>query len=155
MHELRIRMEGCRLAFVPRARWVLETFAEALGRRPVWTDGEADLVYSPAKPASSAPAKPVQIPAEPAAQSFFEGPGAFPGAAAHRAAGLTLLFPPSRPGEPLPGDLVASAFYLLARWDELRIGERDRFGRLPLAASAFARIAGLDLADPPVEGYLN
>ena len=72
----------------------------------------------------------------------------------HRAAGLTLLFPPST-RRALPGDLVASAFYLLARWDELRVGERDRFGRLPLAASAFARIAGLDLADPPVEGYLS
>ena len=55
----------------------------------------------------------------------------------------------------MPGDLVASAFYLLARWDELRVAERDRFGRLPLAASAFGRIAGLELEDPPVEGYLD
>ncbi len=150
MADLRVRIEGCRPAFAPRARWVLETLAEALGRRMVPTDAEADLVYAPERPEHG-----VWIPAEPAAQSFFEGPGAFPGAAAHRAAGLTLLFPPSRPGEPLPGDLVASAFYLLARWDELRVGERDRFGRLPLAASAFGRIAGLDLADPPVEGYVE
>ena len=151
MAELRIRIEGCRLAFVPRARWVLETLAEGLGRRPAWTDGEADLVYAPSRRRRGG----VWIPAEPRRQAFFEGPGAFPGAAVHRAAGLTLLFPPSRPGEPLPGDLVASAFYLLARWDELRVAERDRFGRLPLAASAFGRIAGLDLADPPVEGYLD
>ena len=72
----------------------------------------------------------------------------------HRSRGLTLLFPPTHPEGPIPGDLVASAFYLLARWDELRVPERDRFGRLPLAASAFGRIAGLDLEDPPVEGYL-
>ena len=31
---------------------------------------------------------------------------------------------------------------------------RDEFGRLPLAESAFGRIAGLDLEDPPVEGYI-
>ena len=117
---------------------------------PAWTDGEADLVYAPGRPAGG-----VWIPADPGAQAFFEGPGAFPGPAVHRPAGLTLLFPPTHPGEPVPGDLVASAFYLLARWDELRVAERDRFGRLPLAASAFGRIAGLELADPPVEGYLD
>jgi glycosyltransferase involved in cell wall biosynthesis len=150
VHDLRIRIEGCRPAFAPRARWVLETFAEALGRRAVWADGEADLVYAPAKPTHG-----VWIPAGPAAQAFFEGPEPFPAPAVARAAGLTLLFPPSHPGDPLPGDLVASAFYLLARWDELRVAERDRFGRLPLAASAFGRIAGLDLEDPPVEGYLD
>ncbi len=150
MADLRVRIDGCRPAFAPRARWVLETLAEALGLRMVPTEAEADLAYAPERPPHG-----VWIPAEPAAQAFFEGPDAFPGPAVHRAAGLTLLFPPSRPGEPVPGDLVASAFYLLARWDELRVAERDRFGRLPLAASAFGRIAGLDLADPPVEGYLS
>jgi glycosyltransferase involved in cell wall biosynthesis len=148
--ELRLRAEGCRPAFAQRARWVLETLAEGLGRSPAWVSGEADLVYSPGRPKDG-----VWIPADPEAQAFFEGPAAFPGPAVHRAAGLTLLFPPARPGEPVPGDLVASAFYLLARWDELRVAERDRFGRLPLAASAFGRMAGLDLADPPVEGYLD
>ncbi len=150
MADLRIRIDGCRPAFAPRARWVLETLAEGLGRPAAWTDGEADLVYAPGRPAGG-----VWIPADPGAQAFFEGPGAFPGPAVHRPAGLTLLFPPTHPGEPVPGDLVASAFYLLARWDELRVAERDRFGRLPLAASAFGRIAGLELADPPVEGYLD
>ncbi len=50
---------------------------------------------------------------------------------------------------------MASAFYLLARWDELRVVDRDRFDRLPLAASAFGRIAGLDLEEPAVEGYIG
>ena len=150
MADLRVGIEGCRPAFAPRARWVLETLAEGLGREAVFTDGEADLVYAPGRPGSG-----VWIPADPIAQAFFESPDPFPGATVHRAAGLTLLFPPSQPDEPVPGDLVASAFYLLARWDELRVADRDRFGRLPLAASAFGRVAGLDLADPPVEGYLD
>lgn len=150
MSELRLRIEGVRRAFAPRARWVLEILAEGLGRRPAWTGGEADLVYAPGRPRDG-----VWIPVDDAAQAFFEGDEALPGPAVHRAAGLTLLFAPSHPGEPVPGDIVASAFYLLARWDELRTAERDRFGRLPLAASAFGRIAGLDLEDPPVEGYLS
>ena len=147
MAELRLRAEGLRPAFAPRARWVLETLAEALGREPAWSDGQADLVYAPERPADG-----VWIPADDDAQAFFEAPAPFPGDAVHREAGLTLLFPPSHPGEPVPGDLVASAFYLLARWDELRVADRDRFGRLPLAASAFGRVAGLDLADPPGRG---
>jgi glycosyltransferase involved in cell wall biosynthesis len=148
--DLRVHVEGCRPSFVPRARWVLETFAEALGREAAWTDADADLVYAPDRPAAG-----VWIPADRAAQAFFERADPFPGVAVHRARGLTLLFPPSHPDGPVPGDLVASAFYLLARWDELRVADRDRFGRLPLAASAFGRIAGLELADPPVEGYLE
>jgi hypothetical protein len=142
-------MEDVRPAFAPRARWVLETLVEALGATAEWTDGPAALVYGPRRPAEG-----VWIPADPAAQAFFEGDGAFPGEAVHRARDLVLLFPPHRPEEPVPGDLVASAFYLLARWDELRVAERDRFDRLPLAASAFGRIAGLELEEPAVEGYI-
>ncbi|MEW6581799.1 MAG: glycosyltransferase [Actinomycetota bacterium] len=150
MAELRILVAGARDAFVPRARWVLGTVAEWLGAEPVWVDGgAADIRYAP-DPGEAR----VWIPMQHDAQAFFEGTGAFPSTAVHRAAGLTLLFPPSRPGEAVPGDLVASAFYLLARWDELRVAARDRFDRLPLAESAFGRIAGLDLEDPPVEGYL-
>jgi hypothetical protein len=147
--DLRIAVEGCREPFLPRARWVLETLAEGLGRRAVFVDAGADLTYSPDPPAGGA-----WIPLQRDAQAWFEGPQPFPGAAVHRAGGLTLLFPPAREAEPIPGDVVASAFFLLARWDELRVGARDRFGRLSLADSAFGRIAGLDLEDPPVEGYL-
>ena len=138
-----------RPAFAPRARWVLEVLAEGLGREAVVVDGEADLTYAPERPPAG-----VWIPLQREAQGFFEGAEPFPGPSVHRAGGLTLLFPPAVAGGPIPGDLVASAFYLLARWDELRVADRDRFGRLPLAASAFGRVAGLDLEDPPVEGYL-
>jgi glycosyltransferase involved in cell wall biosynthesis len=151
--ELRIRISGARPTFLPRARWVLETFAGWLGRQAVFVAGsaDADLVYAPEPPE---PRRGVWIPLQHEAQAFFEGSAPFPGTAAYRARGLTLLFPPARPEEPIPGDLVAGAFYLLARWDELCVPARDRFGRLPLAESAFSRIAGLDLEDPPVEGYL-
>ena len=147
--ELRLRIDGARPPFAPRARWVLETFAEALGATPVWVNGPADLVYGPEEPSEG-----VWIPADPAAQAFFEGADAFPATATHRAQGLTLLFAPTHPDRAIPGDLVAGAFYLLARWDELHTPDRDRFDRLPLEASAFGRIAGLDLEEPAVEGYI-
>ena len=142
-------MAGIRPPFAPRARWVLETLAGALDRTVRWTEGRADLVYAP-----DAPSEGTWIPADPAAQAFFEGAEPFPGAAVHREAGLTLLFAPTQPGRPIPGDIVASAFHLLARWDELHVPARDAFDRLPLAESSFGRIAGLDLEDPPVEGYI-
>jgi glycosyltransferase involved in cell wall biosynthesis len=146
---LRIRVEGCRDAFAPRAGWVLGILAEALGRTAVFTDGPADVVYAPAPPDSG-----VWIPADPAAQAFFEGRTAFPGPRAHRAGGLALLFPARDEALPVPGDVVASAFHLLARWDEWCVPVRDRFDRLPYAESTFARVAGLDPQDPPVEGYV-
>lgn len=147
---LRLRMEDVLPAFAPRARWVLETLAESLGTEPGWTDDEADLVYAATPPESG-----LWIPVDHHAQRFFEGDAPFPATAVHRARGLVLLFPPSHPEHAIPGDLVASAFYLLARWDELHVAERDRFDRLPLSASAFGSIAGLGLEDPPVEGYLD
>ena len=149
MSDLRITIRGCRPAFLPRARWVLETLAQGLDRTAVFVDGDAALTYAPEPPDEGA-----WIPMQDDAQAFFEGPGAFPGDSVHHAGGLTLLFPPAEPREPIPGDIVASAFYLLARWDEYRVADRDRFGRLPFARSAFAAIAGLDIEDPAVEGYL-
>ena len=148
---LRIRISGCRPAFLPRARWVLETLAEGLGRHPEFVEdtGDVAITYAPEPPDEGA-----WIPLQDEAQAFFEGPGAFPGEAVHHAGGLTLLFPPVAPDEPIPGDIVTSAFYLLARWDEYRVADRDRFGRLPFARSAFAVMDGLDIEDPAVEGYL-
>ena len=117
---LSIRIDGGREAFAPRARWVLQTLAEGLGMRAQFTDGPADLVYSAAAPDAG-----VWIPMQDDAQAFFEGQEAFPGPAVHTAGGLTLLFPPTDADLPIPGDIVAGAFYLLARWDEYRVGDRD------------------------------
>ena len=96
MAELAVRIAGARPAFVPRARWVLGILAEALGREARFTDGPADLVYAPDPSAEGtwipadlvyAPEAPAEgpggtawIPADPAAQAFFEGTGPFPGA---------------------------------------------------------------------------
>jgi glycosyltransferase involved in cell wall biosynthesis len=142
----------CRPDFVPRARWVLETFAEALGQAPEITVGpcaEAEVVYGPERPPSG-----VWIPAQHEAQEFFERRDPFPTQAVYRSGNLTLLFPPNAPNGAIPGDVVASAFFLLARWDELCVSDRDRFDRLPLEASCFGQIAGLDLEEPAVEGYI-
>ncbi len=151
MADLRIRIDGCRPAFLPRARWVLETFAQCLDLTAVFVDldGAAELTYGP-----TAPTQGVWIQSQDEAQRFFEAAEPFPGPHVYKAAGLTLLFAPSSPG-PMPGDIVASAFYLLARWDERHVRKRDQFDRLPLAASAFGNIGGLDLETPPVEGYLD
>lgn len=149
MDDLRIAIRGGREAFRPRAAWILEELAGAIGMRPRHVDGDADLVYSELPPAHG-----VWIPAQVDAQDFLLGGPAFPGAAVHRRDGLTLLFPPVAEGRELPGDIVAGAFYLMARIDERRVAARDRFGRLPLAESAFAHIDGLELLDPPVEGYV-
>lgn len=148
--EVRVHMRDVRPVFVPRARWVLDTLVESLGCTPVWTDADPELVYAPTRPAAG-----LWIPADPAAQAFFEGADPFPTRAIHRARRLALLFPPTHPDEPIPGDIVASAFHLLVRWDELHVTERDRFDRLPLSASSFGQIAGLSLEDPAVEGYID
>ncbi len=139
-----------RPSFARRAWWVLEELATALGREATRVSGDADLTYSERRPAGGA-----WIPMQREAQAFFEGTEAFPTRrAVYRERGLTLLFPPTKPDAAIPGDVIASAFYLLARWDEHAQPARDRFGRLPLAASAFANIEGLALDDPVVEGYL-
>ena len=68
---LRIRMEGARPAFGPRARWVLSIMAEGLGREARFTDGPADIVYAPRPPAADEGA--CWIPLQDTAQAFFEG----------------------------------------------------------------------------------
>ena len=53
----------------------------------------------------------------------------------------------------MPFDLVASAFVLLACWDERTTGERDRYGRLPYSASIFAANPALRIEEPAVDRY--
>ena len=101
--SLRIRIEGCRASFAPRARWVLGEFAAALDREAVFTDGEADVVYAPARPAGGG----VWIPADDAAQGFFERRDPLPGPVAHPGRGVKLLFPPAPDADAIPGDIVA------------------------------------------------
>lgn len=55
----------------------------------------------------------------------------------------------------VPFDLVASAFVLLAAWDELTSPVRDAHGRFPYAASTFAAEPLLDIGRPPVDRYAD
>lgn len=149
---LRISFEGVLPSFDARARWVWETLADALGRRARFVDADAEVSYSVGPPADD---RTVWVPAQPDAQAFFDRSAPFPTDVAFRIGGVTLLFPPAPEARQVPGDLVASAFYLLSRWDERTVATRDRFDRFPLEASAFAAIDGLELEAPAVEGYID
>ncbi len=147
--SVRVRVGPCRAGFRPRAEWVLGILIRALGRTMVLTDGPADLVYAPDPPKSG-----VWLPADVRAQEFFGQSTAFSTERAYSVYGAPTLFPPCAPSAPIGSDLVASAFHFLARWDEHCVATRDRFGRLPFAASTFGQVAGLDPLDPPVERYI-
>jgi glycosyltransferase involved in cell wall biosynthesis len=146
---VRVHIGPCRAGFWPRAEWVLGIIVGALGRTMHVTDGPADLVYSP-----DAPEMGVWIPADSRAQEFFTQSTAFSTKRAHFVHGAPSLFGPCAPSAAIDADIVASAFHLLVRWDEYRVDTRDRFGRLPFAASTFGQVAGLDPLDPPVERYI-
>ncbi len=147
---MRVRIGSCRAGFRPRAEWVLGIMVGALGRTMELTDGPADLVYAPDAPESG-----VWIPADARAQEFFSQSTAFSTKRAFFVHGAPTLFGPCAPSAAISTDLVASAFHLLARWDERCVGSRDRFGRLPFAESTFGKVAGLDPLDPPVERYIG
>ena len=157
-------------AFAPRAAWVLATLLVPLGLRAEITrdrqrSGDAVLAYAP-RPVPGVPT----IPRDTAAMELFERghklpDGAFerrvagvsgtprPGASA-AAASVVAAFPAAPDaGFSAPCDLVASAFALLACWDERTCRERDRFGRLPYARSVFAGNPELSLAEPAVDAY--
>lgn len=145
-----VRIGDCRAGFRPRAEWVLGIMIGALGRTMTLTDGPADLVYAPAAPDAG-----VWIPADGRAHEFFAQSTAFSTKRAFFVHGAPTLFGPCAPEAPISADLVASAFHFLARWDEHRVGVRDRFGRLPFSESTFGQVAGLDPLDPPVERYIG
>lgn len=142
--------------FVPRAVWVLDTLLAPMGcRAVVGSDGAgASLAYAPA-PVPGVPT----IPCAAAAMDLFAAerrlpPGAFvrlPGAGS--LVGAFVVDPGA--GFAVPFDLIASAFVLLACWDERTSSERDRYGRLPYAASIFASNPALDIAEPVVDRYVE
>lgn len=158
-------------ALTARLAWTLQTLLAPLGRRPALTRdpaaaGASALAYA-AAPVPGVPTIPWMSeaaelllrrrplppgsfsprPVGPAASSPSAGapaagdalPGAFP---AGEAAGFAVLF-----------DLVASAFVLLACWDELTRAERDQYGRLPYSASVFAGEPALRIEEPVVDAY--
>jgi hypothetical protein len=149
---------GAPEAFAPRAAWVLETVLAPLGRRaaatrdPAQADGAA-LAYA-AEPVAGVPT----IPCDAGAMDLLAGgrplaAGAF--ATRGIGDGAAVAAWPADPGAgfAVPFDLVASAFVLLACWDERATGERDQYGRLPFSASVFAANPELRLEDPAVDRY--
>ena len=146
--------------FAPRAAWVLETLLAPLGRRALVTHdpaqaGGAALAYAP-EPVSGVPT----IPCDAGAVELLLGDRALPeGAFAGRGSGATYAvaaWPAGREsGFAVPADLVASAFVLLACWDEHTVLERDKHGRLPYKASVFATQPALAIEDPAVDRYVE
>ena len=100
------------------------------------------------------------IPCSAEAMELFAGrpgaAGAVVRAAATGAGGAAVAGVPGARtrASPSPFDLVASAFVLLACWDEHTVAERDRFGRLPYSASVFAANPELRIEEPAVDGYV-
>ncbi len=145
-------------AFAPRARWALGTMLAPLGRRialvrdPAEAAGAA-LAYAPA-PVDGVPT----IPCSAQAMELFGGDRALPARAFVRRDGAggsaAGAFPATDAGFAVPFDLVASAFALLACWDEHTVGERDRFDRLPYSASVFAANPELRIEEPAVDAYV-
>ena len=143
--------------FVPRAAWALDTLFAPLGRRARLVReraaaGDCALAYAPV-PVPGVPTIPTSAVAmEVFARDRALPPGSFTGVRtpAGTAVGAWLA-----DGDfAVPFDLVASAFALLACWDEHTSGDRDRFGRLPYASSVFASDPALRLEDPAVDGYV-
>jgi Family of unknown function (DUF7033) len=145
-------------AFAPRAEWVLRTLLAPLGRRAAVTRdpahaGDAALAYA-AEPVPGVPT----IPCDGGAVELIGAVRPLPAAAfaARRTSnGPAVAAWPADPGAGFaaPFDLVASAFVLLACWDERTTAERDQYGRLPFSASVFASSPELRIGEPAVDHY--
>ncbi len=158
LDELGVHIEAP-ASFMPRAIWVLDTLLAQCGCCvAVTTDAasadRACLAYA----AAPVPGVPT-IPCSAAAMELFAAgrslpPGSFVQPAA--AGGVAGAFVASAAdGFAVPFDLVASAFVLLACWDERTTPDRDRHGRLPIGASVFAANPSLDITEPVVDRYVE
>jgi hypothetical protein len=144
--------------FAPRAAWVFETLLAPLGRKASVTRDPAEaasaaLAYAP-EPVTGVPT----IPCDPAAMELLAAERPLPAGAFTAVGsgdGAAVAAWPAEPGAGFatPFDLVASAFVLLACWDERTTGERDKYGRLAYAASIFAANPELRIEDPAVDRY--
>ena len=149
--------DGAPEAFAPRAAWVLETLLAPLGRRAAVTRdpaqaSDAALAYA-SEPIAGVPT----IPCDAGATELFAAGRPLPAGAfaAVGSDGGSVAAWPADPGAgfAVPFDLVASAFALLACWDERATQERDKYGRLPYSASVFAANPALRIEEPAVDRY--
>ncbi len=155
-------------AFAPRAAWTLETLLAPLGRgvevtRDPGRARQAVLAYAP----SAVPGV-ATLPRSAAAMDLFAASRPLPADAFSRrpptgarrgedggASDFVAAFPASQPDAfAVSSDLVASAFALLACWDEHTVATRDRYDRLPYAASVFSNNPALKIDQPAVDVYV-
>ncbi|MDX1545534.1 MAG: polysaccharide deacetylase family protein [Rhodothermales bacterium] len=139
-------------AFLPKARYALRMLLLPLGLAPRWVERGAlagpGLYYGPEEEAL--PAGCVSLSLRPETAAYFAGRSPYP---ADRVRWMEwggtrwpVLFDDAE-----EGDLVASAFFWLAGWQEHTVPERDRHGRFPYAASLQAAF-GTPLR-PAVDAY--
>ena len=160
----------CPPSFAHKAAWVLTTLLATRGvRTEVVFGNDADGARGCALAYAAAPVPGVPtVPRSAAAVELFEKrrplpAGSYSWFASPGGAGDTGgqdvddrvpgAFPVAGDGFAVPFDLVASAFVLLAAWDERTTTERDNHGRLPYAASTFAHEPALELTSPLAERY--
>ncbi len=151
---------GAPAGFVPRAAWALTTMLAPLGRRArIVTDpaqaGGTAFAYAP-EPVPGVPT----IPCGAAGMELLAAarplpPGAFTVRRSDHGFAVGAFAADPGADFALPFDLVASAFVLLACWDERTSTERDQYGRLPMAASVFAANPALRLEEPEVDRYVG
>lgn len=131
-------------AFVPKARYALETLLTPLGLAPVWADrtlcANGGVYYGPRSEMLPEPV--VSIPLDPDTADFFAS------GEVYRPDDARLLdwggdhWPVLFPRTPTGGlpDLIASAFFWLAGWQEVTTRVRDEHGRFPFRASLQAAL---------------
>lgn len=128
-------------AFLPKARYALDALLAPLGLVPTWTPRGAlgdGLYYGPSP--EELPESVVALRLAPATVAFFNSGASYPPASVAAVAwdgeDWPVLFPEAEGG----GDLVASAFFWLAGWQEVTTTARDVHGRFPYAASLQASL---------------
>lgn len=154
----------------PEIRWALDVLLCAAGIPHQWAaewppagEPPAAVAYLPAPPAEEPPAGTLVILTDPAAPDILRRPGAvgMPAPAYMEYAGRRWPLPFGGPAEwdtavwlaqaraeqclILPADLLASAFWVLSRWEEYGAGNRDAWGRFRYASSWYAGCAGDDM----------
>jgi hypothetical protein len=140
--------------FAPRASWVFETLLAPLGRRVAVTRDPAQARSAAIAYAATPVAGVPTVPCDAGAMELFAAGRPLPAGAFAAVDGAAAAWP-ADPGAgfTVPFDLVASAFALLACWDERTTEERDKYGRLPYSASVFATNPALRIEEPAVDRY--
>ena len=132
-------------AYVPKARYALESLLNPLMLRPVWVEEgpSVDLYYGRAPRRAGAT---LSLLLHDATLRLFHAPneevGQPPAAVSMDARPCPVLF-----GDEQHPDLIASTFYLLSGWQEVATRARDEYGRYRYAGSLQDR---LSLAELPL-----